>query len=592
MANTPAEPGRATFTSSGQAFSTSSGKALRALAEEKAVLLPETPNKLSPEEVRQALNELRVHQIELEIQNEELRRTQAELEASRTRYIDLYNLAPVGYFALSETGSILEANLTAATLLGMTPGDLVNHSFPHFILTEDQDVYYHHRKQLVATRAPQVCELRLVNNDCGLFWARVESAVALGADGAPVCRTVVSNISTLKQAEDDLRSAKESLLEANRELQQAIAREEQLAYTDALTGVNNQHALIEMATRMYDVATRYQHPLAVLMFDIDNFKEVNDSFGYGVGDRILEQVAHVAETGHRSADIIGRYGGDEFVMVLPMTTAQQALPVAERLRSAVAAIRAPTPHGDAVVTLSVGIAETFCTPEDESVAHLINRADEAMYTAKQAGRNRTVMYSAPAYGKERMMTSNTLPVETLRLMAEERLRAQLSDQAALSPDTSRNRPHEVRVHTIEREVEKQSEELRRRWEEREASRVRYFDMYDLAPVGFFTMNEQGLILEANLVVATMLGVTRGALIRQPLICFILPEDQDLYYRHRKLLVATGTPQVCELQLVKRNGTQFRARLEATAAQGADGAPEYRALLTDISRRKPAAEGRS
>ena len=583
MANTPAE--------SGQAPSTSSGRALRTLAEEKAALAPEPLELLSPEEVRQALNELRVHQIELEIQNEELRWTQAELEASRTRYFDLYDLAPVGYFTLSETGLILEANLTAATLLGVMPGDLVNHSLTRFILSEDQDVYYQHRKQLSATGAPQACDLRLVNNSGGLFWARVEAAAALHADGTLVCRTVVSNITTLKQAEDDLRSARESLLEANRELQQAIAREQQLAFTDALTGVNNQHSLIELASRMYDVATRYQHPLSILMFDIDNFKEVNDSFGHGVGDRILEQIAHVADAGHRSADIIGRYGGDEFVMVLPMTTARQAFPVAERLRASVTAIRTPTPHGDAAVTLSIGIAETFDTAEDETVAHVINRADEAMYMAKQAGRNQTVLYSATTSGKEQMMTTNTLPVETLRLMAEERLREHAGAPNALSCDAHSSQPHDLRVRKIETEVELQSEELRRRWGKREASRVRYFDLYDLAPVGFFTMNEQGLILEANLAVATMLGVARGALIRQQLICFILPEDQDLYYRHRKQLVATRTPQVCELRLVKRDGTQFRARLEATAAQGADGTPEYRALLSDISQRKPVAEGR-
>ena len=590
MANTPAESGQSPSAGSGRAPSMNSGEALRKQAEEKAALMPKAPESLSPEEARQALHELLVHQIELELQNEELRRTQVELEASRSRYFDLYDQAPVGYFTINETGLILEANLTAATLLGVTPGELVTQSLTHFVLPEDQDYYDQHCKQLFATGAPQVCDLRLVNRNGLPLWARVKAVVAPDAGGAPMCRAVVNDITTLKQAENELRYTKESLLEANRELQQAIMREQQLAYTDALTGVNNQRSLLEMATQIFDIAKRYQHPLAVLMFDIDNFKEVNDSFGHGVGDRILEQVAHVADTGHRSADIVGRYGGDEFVMVLPMTTAQQAFPVAERLRAAVTAIRAPTPHGDAAVTLSIGIAETYYTPQDETVAHVINRADEAMYTAKQAGRNQTVLYSPTRYGKEPMMTTNALPVETLRLMAEERLREQAA-LSVVSSDNLRNLPHELRLHQIEMEVEKQSEELRRRWGNLEATRVRYFDLYDLAPVGFFTLSEQGLILEANLTVATLLGVARGALIRQPLTCFILPEDQDIYFRHRKQLVTTGKPQVCELRLVKRDGTQFRARLEATAAQNADGAPEYRALLSDITRRKPATDGR-
>ena len=140
------------------------------------------------------------------------------------------------------------------------------------------------------------------------------------------------------------------------------------------------------------------------------------------------------------------------------------------------------------------------------------------------------------------------------------------------------------------ELEMQNEELRRTQNELEASRARYFYLYELAPVGLFTFSEQGLVLEANLTAAKLLGVARRTLLRQPLTRFILTEDQSTYYRHRQQLVATGAPQVCELQMVKRDGTQFRARLEATAAQGIDGTPEYRALLSDNTGRKPVMEG--
>ena len=92
----------------------------------------------------------------------------------------------------------------------------------------------------------------------------------------------------------------------------------------------------------------------------------------------------------------------------------------------------------------------------------------------------------------------------------------------------------------------QNEELRRAQEELEVSRARYFDLYDLAPVGYVTLSEQGLILEANLTFVTLLGVTRGALVKQPLTRFIVREDQDIHYRHRKLLLETGAPQVYEV----------------------------------------------
>jgi len=122
-----------------------------ALAAEKAGGMPENADVLSPDSARRALHELRVHQIELEMQNEELRRTQQELEASRERYFDLYDLAPVGYFTLSEQGLILEANLTAAKLFGVARSVLVKQPLSRFILPEDQDNHYRHRKALLET---------------------------------------------------------------------------------------------------------------------------------------------------------------------------------------------------------------------------------------------------------------------------------------------------------------------------------------------------------------------------------------------------------------------------------------------------------
>ena len=174
---------------------------LRRQAEEKAAKMTENQEALSPEETRQMLHELRVHQIELEMQNEELRRAQAELDAARARYFDLYDLAPVGYCTLSEKGLILEANLTAATLLGVARGALVKQPISRFILKEDQDIYYLHRKQLFETGEPQACELRMVKKDGTAFWAHLAATVAQDADGAPVCRVVMSDITERKRTE-------------------------------------------------------------------------------------------------------------------------------------------------------------------------------------------------------------------------------------------------------------------------------------------------------------------------------------------------------------------------------------------------------
>jgi PAS domain S-box-containing protein len=171
--------------------------------------MPEDLEALSPDAVQRALHELRVHQIELEMQNVELRRTQEELEGSRARYFDLYDLAPVGYFTLSERGLILEANLTAAKLLGVARGALVKQPLSRFVLPEDQDIHYRHLKPLLETGAPQSWELRLLRKDAAPFWARVEATTAQDADGSSVCRAAVSDINESKRAEDALRKSEE-----------------------------------------------------------------------------------------------------------------------------------------------------------------------------------------------------------------------------------------------------------------------------------------------------------------------------------------------------------------------------------------------
>ncbi len=182
-----------------------SGLRRRAEAIEQAKAAPAVDNlaTLSPSETRQTLHELRVHQIELEMQNEELRRAQVELDAARARYFDLYDLAPVGYCTVSEQGLILEANLTAAGLLGVARGALVGQRLTSFILPEDEDIYYLHRKQLFETGAPQSCELRMVKKDGAAFWAHLEATIVEDAAGQPVCRVVMSDNPERKRAEEE-----------------------------------------------------------------------------------------------------------------------------------------------------------------------------------------------------------------------------------------------------------------------------------------------------------------------------------------------------------------------------------------------------
>jgi len=170
----------------------------------------------SLKEIEELFHELRVHQIELELQNEELRQTQAELEISRARLGDLYDYAPVGYVTENQTGVIVEANLTATTLLNVSWGELIRMPLNHFILPEDQDIYHRHRKQLLATGAPQRCELRMLRAYSPPFWARMEAVAAHDQDGTPQYRVVISDVTASKQAEEGRLRLKEQLAQIER----------------------------------------------------------------------------------------------------------------------------------------------------------------------------------------------------------------------------------------------------------------------------------------------------------------------------------------------------------------------------------------
>lgn len=159
------------------------------------------PVKDPAEETRVLVHELRVHQVELELQNDELLKTQAELELARAEYFDLYDLAPVGYCTLSSEGLILKANLAVATLLGSTRAFLVSQAFTKFIFPEDQDLFYLRKKRLIESAEPFACDLWMVTSGGASFRAHVSALTAPGPDGQPLLRLTISDLTESKKAE-------------------------------------------------------------------------------------------------------------------------------------------------------------------------------------------------------------------------------------------------------------------------------------------------------------------------------------------------------------------------------------------------------
>jgi len=152
-------------------------------------------------ESRWLLHDLQVNQLELELQNKELRRTQRELFAARERYFDLYNHAPVGYCTLDCRGKIVEANLTATRLFNVDHEELLNQPISWFILADDQDIFYRHSRDIFARKVAQNCELRLKRHGEPPFWASLNGVAAVDEDGHSLCRMTISDITARKKIE-------------------------------------------------------------------------------------------------------------------------------------------------------------------------------------------------------------------------------------------------------------------------------------------------------------------------------------------------------------------------------------------------------
>jgi PAS domain S-box-containing protein len=162
---------------------------------------------LSTEEMRQTLRDLHLKQIELVMQNDKLKRVQAELIAAQKRYIDLYYLAPIGYCSISELGIITESNLTAAKLLCVNRKEMIALPLLQFIFNEDSDICRQYLKRLFETFKPLTCELRMRTMEGMTIWTHIEAVVVRDEKGEWVCRAVISDISQLKQVEESLRQS-------------------------------------------------------------------------------------------------------------------------------------------------------------------------------------------------------------------------------------------------------------------------------------------------------------------------------------------------------------------------------------------------
>lgn len=222
-------------------------------------------------------------------------------------------------------------------------------------------------------------------NEADDRWYQLQETRIAWFDGRPAKYSIAVDVTQLKGAQNALAEAHADLAIKNREL-------ERLTVTDSLTGIGNRRHLTAVLDHELASARRSGLPLSVLLIDVDRFKQVNDTFGHQTGDAVLAQVAGIIVRNIRGTDAAGRWGGEEFIVACPGTTAQAGAAVAEKLRAAIAAHTFPTVG---TITCSIGIAEWA---EGETAGLLLARADAALYVAKGGGRNRTSVAGSPLPG--------------------------------------------------------------------------------------------------------------------------------------------------------------------------------------------------
>jgi diguanylate cyclase (GGDEF)-like protein len=194
----------------------------------------------------------------------------------------------------------------------------------------------------------------------------------------------VKSMLRIKVLQDELAGANETL--------------RRFAVTDALTGLHNRRNVEALLHEMFEHSVRLHEPLACAMFDLDHFKSVNDTHGHQAGDAVLQQLAGILKASAREIDKVGRYGGEEFIVLLPGTVLDAAVTFAERTRQQVESHTFTFEGGSLRRTMSCGVA-AFPHPRIEHREALVKAADDALYVAKELGRNRVVRFDSPEFNQ-------------------------------------------------------------------------------------------------------------------------------------------------------------------------------------------------
>lgn len=298
----------------------------------------------------------------------ERQQREAALRESEDRFHSTFDAAAIGMALVSQEGRFMQANDALCRIVGYTQAELQQKSMQEITHPDDLGVDRALMRELLAgSRESYQMEKRFLHQDGHEIWILLSGSAVRDASGKVLY--FVAQIQDFTE--------RRALLD-KLELQ---------ATKDYLTGLSNRRHFLERGETEVAHVQRYDHGLSLFMLDIDHFKSINDTYGHKAGDIVLQQLSQILRDTLRTVDVIGRIGGEEFVVLMPETDLPQALEVAERLREIVAATDVMANEG-LVLHFTVSIGVVALKGKDVNLDTLLNRADRALYQAKAGGRNK------------------------------------------------------------------------------------------------------------------------------------------------------------------------------------------------------------
>jgi PAS domain S-box-containing protein len=585
---------------------------LRRQAEERLRLEASLPQEISPAEANKLIHELRVHQIELEMQNEELRRAQEIIEESRRRYSDLYDFAPVGYLTLDELGTIREANLTAAGQLATARSRLIGRHFTSFLDMADREAFRAHLRLVLEDQGLQTCELSLQIKDEEELVISLESVCHRDAGGRSLCRTAFTDITQRRQAETALKESEaryRSLFTHNHAVMLLLdpatgdivdANPAAWAYygcTHAelmarnITDINllPQDQVLQEMQRAMSLQCRhffFRHRLAGGEV---RHVEVYSGPIHLKGQNLLYSIIHDI-TARRQAEEALRRKQEELQIILDSVPAlifykdmENRLLRTNKEMARILGLPQEEMDGQSIFDLYPSMAEA-CYTDDREVMNSGNPKRNIIETLKTTQGMRWFRTDKIPH---RDTQGNIIGVIGFSVDITERRHAQEALQRAHDEleERVRERTEDLRntVEQMEREIDE-----RRQTEEALAQQItRVQDLYNNAPCGYHSLDRNGTFVQMNDTELAWLGYAREEVLGRMKFSDLIAADS--LKAHQQIFPefkARGWVQDVEYELIRKDGTVMPVSLSATAIQ--DEAGHFlmsRTTVFDITERK-------